>query len=363
LIKRTYPDGVVVNSIYNRNAVLISETLQDGSTGTARTIFTASAINSAGIYTGYTLGNGKSSQVNYDIAMGRPTRYYTPGIQDLNFSFDSNTGNLTSRKDAIHNLSETFTFDNLNRLTGSKVNNVQQLVIKYDNSSGTSFGNITQKSDAGKYVYNTNKINAVAYITDTSINQTLPPPNISQSEQKIGYTPFLMTDSVAENGTVVHYTYSAGYARIKSVLKVNGVTTETKYYLGAYEKQIKGSTTRYIHYISAGNVLYAIAVKENGGAVKVFYAYTDYLGSILAVTDSSGSVVARQNYDAWGRHRNPDNWTYTNVPTAPDWLYRGYTGHEELSQFGLINMNGRMYDPVQGRMLAPDKIVANIWSS
>jgi RHS repeat-associated protein len=33
---------------------------------------------------------------------------------------------------------------------------------------------------------------------------------------------------------------------------------------------------------------------------------------------------------------------------------RCYTGHEHLLQFGLINMNGRMYDPLLARMLSPD---------
>ena len=36
---------------------------------------------------------------------------------------------------------------------------------------------------------------------------------------------------------------------------------------------------------------------------------------------------------------------------------RGYTGHEMLPEFGLINMNGRLYDPVLGRFLSPDNYV------
>lgn len=36
---------------------------------------------------------------------------------------------------------------------------------------------------------------------------------------------------------------------------------------------------------------------------------------------------------------------------------RGYTGHEMLPEFGLINMNGRMYDPLLGRFLSPDNYV------
>ena len=35
----------------------------------------------------------------------------------------------------------------------------------------------------------------------------------------------------------------------------------------------------------------------------------------------------------------------------------GFTGHEHLPEFGLINMNGRLYDPVLGRFLSPDNYV------
>jgi RHS repeat-associated protein len=49
-------------------------------------------------------------------------------------------------------------------------------------------------------------------------------------------------------------------------------------------------------------------------------------------------------------------YTYTNIP-AMAILDRGYTGHEHLPEFGLINMNGRMYDPMIARFLSPDPYV------
>ena len=58
-------------------------------------------------------------------------------------------------------------------------------------------------------------------------------------------------------------------------------------------------------------------------------------------------------FDAWGRYRDPNTWQYISGETAfannPQWLYRGYTGHEHLAVFDLINMNGRIYDPIIGR--------------
>ena len=36
---------------------------------------------------------------------------------------------------------------------------------------------------------------------------------------------------------------------------------------------------------------------------------------------------------------------------------RGFTGHEHLYAFGLINMNGRVYDPLMSSFLSPDNYV------
>jgi len=36
---------------------------------------------------------------------------------------------------------------------------------------------------------------------------------------------------------------------------------------------------------------------------------------------------------------------------------RGYTGHEHLDAFGIINMNGRVYDPATGQFLSPDPVI------
>jgi RHS repeat-associated protein len=44
----------------------------------------------------------------------------------------------------------------------------------------------------------------------------------------------------------------------------------------------------------------------------------------------------------------------TPIPTIFD---RGYTGHEHLDKFELINMGGRVYDPVLARFLSPDPFV------
>ena len=123
-----------------------------------------------------------------------------------------------------------------------------------------------------------------------------------------------------------------------------------------YEKDITNGVIKHLYYISAGDGLIAIAERNN--TTNTFhYAYTDHLGSIEVLTSNTAAISSQQSFDAWGRRRNPTNWTYSAIPAVQTWLKRGYTGHEHLNQFGLINMNGRMYDPVVGRMLSVDNNV------
>ena len=162
---------------------------------------------------------------------------------------------------------------------------------------------------------------------------------------------------ICENNAELTFTYGYDNQRRKTVLKESGTITNTRYFFGSYEKQITSTGTQEMHYISAGNGLCAIIVRTNGTDA-YYYTYTDHLGSILTVTNSTGAVVTEQNFDPWGRYRDANTWAYTanNAPPTglPIWLYRGYTGHEHLPKFALINMNGRLYDPVLGRMLSPD---------
>jgi RHS repeat-associated protein len=353
LNKTTYPSGVVITRNFDHDGSETAVNLGEGSA--ASPLFTATSMNSLGMYTGYNSGNGKSSTESYDLALGALTASSTAGVENMSYSYDPQTGNLMSRKDMTRNLEEVFTYDNLNRLLTTKLNGVQQIAVGYDGSTGSSLGNIVTKTDAGNYVYNNDKNNAVAYVTNPAGAQT-PPSVISQQQQDISYTPFQKTATVAENGYLLSYTYGSNFQRIKGILQQSGVTVETRYYIGAFERQIKAGATRDIHYIKGGNGMCAILVKE-GGATTAYFTYSDHLGSITTVTDGAGTVIASQNFDAWGRRRNPTDWGYANIPARPDWLYRGFTGLEYLDQFALINMNGRMYDPTLGRMLGPDEYV------
>jgi len=103
----------------------------------------------------------------------------------------------------------------------------------------------------------------------------------------------------------------------------------------------------------------------------IYYIYTDHLGSYCAITSASKRVVQRNYFDAWGNYKlvikgnrgtsPPGNEPQvgTGLPVTFGLTDRGFTGHEHYPYFRIINMNGRLYDPVIGRFFSPDKYVAN----
>ena len=72
-------------------------------------------------------------------------------------------------------------------------------------------------------------------------------------------------------------------------------------------------------------------------------------------------VLQRQSFDPFGQRRNPTDWKVlldSQLTRFDSKLTtRGFTGHEQLDEVGLIHMNGRIYDAKLGRFLQADPFV------
>jgi len=95
------------------------------------------------------------------------------------------------------------------------------------------------------------------------------------------------------------------------------------------------------------------------------YFHSDHLGSIDAVTDETGELAGEYSYDAFGKRRNPYTWGFDevndqdHVADGIGWAAttRGFTDHEQLRAAQMIHMNGRVYDPLVGRMISADPFI------
>ena len=241
-------------------------------------------------------------------------------------------------------------YDNLDRLTKVYRGATALLRMRYEGNKG----GITTKSDIGVLGYNRpDKPYVVSQID--SCSQLTP-----SSAQTITYTSFESVGTISENNYIASFTYNAENERAKMVVQQGGSTILTRWYPSSnFIKETAGSTTK--EYTFIGGDAYTapcVAIKQ-GTSTKFYYILRDYLGSITQIVDTVKNILYKYNYDVWGRIRRDTTWVNYSPGQEPDLFIagRGFTGHEHLKWFNLINMNGRLYDPLTGQFVSADNFI------
>src|SRR5215813_9601899 len=98
------------------------------------------------------------------------------------------------------------------------------------------------------------------------------------------------------------------------------------------------------HALANPQVIDEILSFQQGGST--YYPITDALGSIYAITNSTGVVVSTFSYDVFGKR------TQTSGILAIDF---GFTGRQHVSDTGHIDNRDRARDPSTGAWLQPDR--------
>ena len=119
------------------------------------------------------------------------------------------------------------------------------------------------------------------------------------------------------------------------------------------KQDIVNGMVEFITYIGGDGYSAPLILKSDGTTQNYLYLHRDYLGSIVAVTNQSGTLVEKRLFDAWGNVKKIQDGAGNNL-TKLTIIERGYTGHEHLQGVNLIHMNGRLYDPIIHRFLQPD---------
>ena len=352
----TYPSGFKVRQVYDSYGHLF-QVVRVQSSGAQSLLWQTDAADENSRVIQETFSNGVIGRRVYDpvtndlMAILAGNGGNDRNIQNHTYTFDA-IDNLLTRADAITGLSETFSYDSLNRLTvatGAVTKSYQ-----YD-----AIGNITSKSDVGTYTYNTSGPNSVrphavtavagvlnhSYVYDANGNMT------TGAGRSITHTSFNKPRTINISGQTTTFGYDAGYNRIQKV-----TSTSTTTYVGKlYERVTTGTLVEHKNYIYGGRSLVATYTERNNGTpAETRHLHTDHLDSINVVTDENGTVVQRLSYDPHGKRRQPNGQDGSGTISS---VNRGFTRHEHDDEVGLINMNARLYDPVLGRFIMPDTIV------
>ncbi|MEZ5564274.1 MAG: FG-GAP-like repeat-containing protein [Gammaproteobacteria bacterium] len=286
-------------------------------------------------------------------------------VQDYAYQWDK-AGNLLKRQDLGHGLTEDFSYDDQNRLETARLNNNLTLALSYD-----AGGRIRSKSDVGNYVYGSSHPGAITavgagpagnrtYSYDNNGNMTL------RNGSAITWYPFQMPKRINQGGAdYAEFAYGPDRQRIRQIARTGGKTVTTLYVAPHFEVEISGTTRRYRSTVFAnGEAIYSQVEQDNPASLQGYFLHRDHQGSIdsLSRAVGAGSQTIAQNFDAFGKRRNPDWTADPGEARARDehYLERGYTGHEHLDNVRLIHMNGRVQDPYLGTMLAPDPVIGNL---
>lgn len=285
-----------------------------------------------------TTGNDYITYYDYDNKSNRLTSIQTihdgQTIQDYEYQYDRYS-NMTCRSDVKTSFSESFSYDNLNRLTGVTDNKGSSHFV-YD-----ELGRMTEKYNADGMVFS----NADYSGSRPHAVKSVQAPNgiFPQQRMDLTFNAFDKVAHITEGTNHVSFEYGYGHQRIKTVENING-KTRNKTYVGNCEfitTPDGGSTIRTL--LSGPNGVFAVAESVNG-TTTLHYVHKDHLGSWTTISDSQGNIEQETRFDVWGQCDDPDNLMFD----------RGFTGHEHIKGMGLINMNGRLYDPITSSMLSPD---------
>ncbi|PNQ56220.1 hypothetical protein C1141_13910, partial [Vibrio agarivorans] len=319
-------------------------------------------------------GNGLENLYDYNEATGQllniTTKSGTKSIRALHYVYDR-MDNVKRRTDLINDIDDYYSYDNLDRLSSNTLKGLggkhrqNPLFNKTYSVAYNRAGNISHKSDVGNYVYAdkahvhaVTKAGSKQYAYDANGNM------LSGDGRQFVWNGFNKPTQITKGSQWVKFSYDVNHNRY---FKQNQDGDKTWYLGKAYERIDRANgEVEHKQFINGGGKLVAVNVhrKKSNSAGKtasfdrqVRYLHSDALGSHDLVTDTWGNVVDRKSFDAWGKERYFEWQKGPNYFEQDSYVNRGYTGHEQVDEVGLIHMNARMYDATLGRFISADSYV------
>jgi len=354
-----YPDvggaPVVVQYGYDAASGSLSSVDEVGS-GTTKSIWRLTEAFQGHMIKKETFGNGASTTYGYDAqrywldSIG--TTLHSSSIQNLGYTHYANGSVFErTRGSGAQATTEEFSYDNLNRL--SAING--DLAYGYDD-----LDNITQRG-ASTISYEPTRphfiatVDGNAYDYDARGNVSYRGgPGIPGGSQTFAYTPFdlpsTITTGAGSEGKVTSFEYSADEQRL-----VRRDADTVRHFVGdLYERlaTTAGSTQEQRFHVFAGARPIAEIVRR-AGVDETLYLHADDLGTVDTISSGSTDTTTNQAFDAFG----------SPAGAAPELTRSGFTGHAHDRDLGLIDMRGRVYDPLGARFMSPDPVMQAPFSS
>ena len=415
LTKLTYPDNSIVQYTYNPQGIEtvqglfpqsqglspsnLSGTLYKGTVPELLQTYVANINYSpTNQITKIQYGNSTETNYSYNPNTLRLTNISTVSprgrIQDLSYHFD-NVGNIVHISDYVNTNSQSFLYDDLNRLTQAQgdygsftyaydsIGNMLEkegVTLTYGRAGGLPHAVTQYGSTPIQYDANGNMIHkGLSPAGGLSLNYDVENRLVSTS----GPSPADSLDQPPPSTSITtRFTYDGDGGRVKKGLSPQGTVPEqwTLYIGSLYEVESDGTLRK--HIFSGANRVCSIeegtipvnsqglspkgtdpaesgapnhpiglgtsATKGTVPEVQVRYFHSDHLGSSNVITDLAGQQVTLTEFTPYGS---------TFRQTGSYDPKHKFTGKELDSSNGLYFYGARYYDPELGRFISADTIV------
>jgi RHS repeat-associated protein len=296
----TYPSGHVAT--YTVNWADLPNSLTFNGTG-----YVSSALYAPfGPETQLTMGNGTTRNFTYDrryrptenkLALGGTT------IADYTYQEDS-LGNITQVHDAINSAyNRDFSYDDLNRLTTANSGSSLWGTAPGNGYAYDKMGNMTSlqlgTSSTATFAYS-GTLPKLSSTTETGFGTRSVAYDSAGNETAVGTGSFTYsTRNSLVTGDSLAYTYDGNGLRTI----VQDSSGNKKYFFYSPEKNLLEETSLAPNPIPAGGYDYVWfgghpMAEEDGGK---HWMFTDHLGTPSILTDSTGGVFWRAEYEPYGK--------------------------------------------------------------
>ncbi len=308
-------------------------------------------------------GNGASTVYDYHPHRrwldSIQTTHGSNAVQSLEYSHWNN-GLVRAR--TIPTESREHTYDGLNRLS-STIDTFPDGSTRSTPYTYDALGNITGRG-ATLINYRTDQPHLVDFVGQNSdtygydlngnVNERSG-PDVPGGLQTFQYMPFDLPSAIhtgtGASAKTTQFEYTADETRA-----VRRDTDTTRYFVGElYERVVTTAPTATLEErfrLYAGGRQLGEIVRNASGDRTLFF-HTDRLGSVDTITDERPPSF-QQAFDPFGMPIDPPTPAITRA---------GFTGHAHDDDLGLIDMRGRIYDPLAARFTSADPVMqAPFWS-
>jgi RHS repeat-associated protein len=344
----TYPDGTVVNYGYtNRNQ--LSSVSQGGVLSQYTYDLNDHRINK-------TLNNGTNTKYSYDDANRMLSVDNKKGA--VSFArFDYGYDNVNRRKFVQYdNLKgDVYTYDAIEQVTDVKYNVTNPAGVPGAPARSVNYG----LDASGNRTTVTDNITTTSYVTNNLNEYTTAGGavtyNTNGSPQTLNgwtytYDAQERLTQALKGGAIVDFLYDGRNRCVKRT--INGSQRflyYDKWNLIDETSSANAQLNRYVHGAMIDEIL------TNVSPTNTIYYHHDALGSVIHLTDNTGSVVENYSYDIFGAP-TIINGSGTIIPATAFGNRFMFTGREYIQEMELYDYRNRVYSKELGKFLQVDPL-------